>query len=100
MEQKYVIVSKNTEGDVCTIRPSQGGPELTVNRKLLIIDPWGKEPDDEEPVFWSDDSSSDVDSNKEEETSLFNSVTTPNIYLKKSTSKVTYNPPTNWEIRL
>ena len=66
-EQKYVVVSMNTEGDVYTIRPSRGGPELTVNRKLLIIDPRGIEPDDEGPVLWLDDSSSDVDSSSSEE---------------------------------
>ena len=58
---KYVVVWVNPEGDVCTIRPVHGGPTKTVNRKYLIHDPRGNDPDVQPKPAQKSDLSSDED---------------------------------------
>ena len=69
-DEQFVIVKRNSEQDVYTVRPALGGPESTVNRKLLVIDPRGKEPFDK-PTVWLEnsgpESNSSHDSSDEEE---------------------------------
>ena len=39
--EQYIVVKANAENDIYAIRPSAGGKEKWVNRKLLVLDPRG-----------------------------------------------------------
>ena len=51
--QQFVVIKRNKNGDLYAIRPSRGGKERWVNRKMLILDPRGEtvDYDYEEPSF-------------------------------------------------
>lgn len=46
----YVVLNVNNDGDVYTTRPLLGGATQTVNRRLLVLDPRGEEPEDDSEV--------------------------------------------------
>ncbi|KAJ8020637.1 hypothetical protein HOLleu_40281 [Holothuria leucospilota] len=73
--EAFVVVWRNREDDVYTIRPVMGGPTQTVNRKLLLEDPRADcQTDESEQIECREDNASDEEIegiDREEDVSSF-----------------------------
>ena len=73
LEDSFIITDSNAEQGLYEVRPAFGGESKWVNRKMLIVDPRGIEPQDEFPeelVLLPNDPESDSESSGSEETSF------------------------------